>query len=75
MKTLIIAKSIPESDIIMNLLEENGISSELRDLGNASFMNIYGEVSLFGQEINVEDVDYEKARTLLSQYYGTPVEE
>lgn len=75
MKTLIIAKSIPEADIIRNLLEENGIRSEQRDLGNASFMNIYGGVSLFGQEISVEDEDYEKASRLLSQYYGTPVEE
>jgi hypothetical protein len=56
-----------EAELIINLLRNNGIPCFYKDNSAGSYMNLYMGCSVFGQEIFVDDCDYETALKLLEQ--------
>ena len=54
-----------QAEMILEVLEKNGIPGYKRDLGAAGIMNLYSGNSTFGEEIFVAEEDVPKAVELL----------
>ena len=54
-----------QAEMILEVLEKNGIPGYKRDLGAAGIMNLYTGNSTFGEEIFVAEEDVPKAAELL----------
>ena len=54
-----------QAEMILEVLEKNGIPGYKRDLGAAGIMNLYTGNSTFGEEIFVAEEDVPKAVELL----------
>ena len=54
-----------QAEMILEVLEKNGIPGYKRDLGAAGIMNLYSGNSTFGEEIFVAEEDVPKAAELL----------
>jgi hypothetical protein len=56
-----------EAELIINLLRNNGIPCFYKDNSAGSYLNLYMGCSVFGQEIYVDESEYEKALKLLGE--------
>lgn len=54
-----------ESDMLLAILEDNGIPAYRQHQGSGGYMAIYMGYSVFGSDIYVNAADYEKAKELL----------
>lgn len=63
-----------EADMLMNLLEGNGIQSFKQGPGSGGYMEIKYGFSIYGQDIYVDENDAERAKELIMEFL-TPVEE
>jgi hypothetical protein len=59
-----------ESDLILNLLRNNGISGYKQDNGPGGYFNIKYGFSVFGGDIYVDEGDYEKASEIVKELYS-----
>lgn len=56
-----------EAELILDLLRNNGIQCFKKDNGAGSYMNIYYGMSVFGEEIYVDEHDCLKAEELIKE--------
>lgn len=64
---LISVASAVEADMIVELLDNNGIANMKKQAGSGSYMNLYYGFSVYGAEIYVDELDYEKATELMKE--------
>jgi len=64
---LISVASTIEADMIIYLLENNGIQSIKKQEGTGSYMNIYYGFSIYGAEIYVDEQDFQEASELINE--------
>lgn len=65
-KLISVASSV-EADMIVELLDSNGIANMKKQNGSGSYMNLYYGFSVYGAEIYVDELDYEKATELMKE--------
>lgn len=70
MISIFVAKSAVEAQLIIQMLDNNGIYAIKEDIGGAGFMELYGTSSMYGQNILVNEEDYEKAKDLVDAFFG-----
>jgi hypothetical protein len=59
--------SVVEAELIANLLRNSNIPALRKSTGVGGYMNIYMGYSVFGEEIYVDENDYEKALEILKE--------
>ncbi|MGB4661771.1 MAG: DUF2007 domain-containing protein [Mobilitalea sp.] len=59
--------SVVEAELIANLLHNSNIPALRKSTGVGGYMNIYMGYSVFGEEIYVDEDDYEKALQILKE--------
>jgi len=59
--------SVVEAELIANLLRNSNIPALRKSTGVGGYMNIYMGYSIFGEEIYVDEKDYEKALEILKE--------
>ncbi len=58
-----------EADLIINTLKNNNIECFKKDKGTGSYMNLYMGYSIYGQEIYVNQEDYEQAKQICEEIF------
>lgn len=61
------AANSTEAGLIMNLLRNNGIQCFKKDNGIGGYMNIYYGFSVYGEEIYVDESDFDKASEIVKE--------
>lgn len=59
--------SVVEAELIANLLRNSNIPALRKSTGVGGYMNIYMGYSVFGEEIYVDEKDYDKAQEILKE--------
>lgn len=73
-KLLTTVDSFAESNMIKAFLKDEGIPVLIRDLGLGGFMKVTMGFTVFGQELYVDENDFEKASELLKAFFDTDAE-
>ncbi len=73
MKLMSASNSI-EADMIVDILESNGIPCMKEQRGSGSYMNIAYGFSVYGTEIFVDEADYDHALELIKDVSDEPIE-
>ncbi|BCN31343.1 putative signal transducing protein [Anaeromicropila herbilytica] len=64
---LLSAANEVEAELIMNLLKSNDISCFKKSKGMGGYMNVYMGYSVFGEDIYVDQTDYDRAKDILDE--------
>ncbi len=56
-----------EANMIMDLLQNNGIPCIKKDNGPGGYMNLYYGFSVYGEDIYVDERDYQKANSIIEE--------
>lgn len=62
------AANAVEADLVLNLLRNNGIPCFKKDNGSGSYMNLRLGFSVYGEEIYVDEGDYETASEMINSF-------
>lgn len=73
-KLLTTVDSFAESNMIKAFLKDEGIPVLTRDLGLGGFMKVTMGFTVFGQELYVDESDFETASELLKAFFDTDAE-
>jgi len=63
-----------DAELIMNLLDNNNIPCFKKSKAAGDYLNIYMGFSVYGEDIYVDEKDYETAMDLLAGFYEDQVE-
>ena len=64
-----------DASMLSSLLEASGIPSFVKDRGSGGYMRVYMGYTVFGQDVYVGQIDYEKAMLIYNDYINTCSEE
>lgn len=64
-----------EADLIVNLLKNNGILCLKQDTDTDSYMKLYRGTSIYGEDLYVNEVDYEEAKKYCEEIFLKHMEE
>ncbi|HWT27094.1 MAG TPA: DUF2007 domain-containing protein [Mobilitalea sp.] len=60
-----------KASMIGALLEDSGIPYFIKDKGNGTYLKVYMGYSIYGEEIYVNENNYEAAKELLDTYFNS----
>ncbi|MDO5294907.1 MAG: DUF2007 domain-containing protein [bacterium] len=69
LKKLLTVEDHVEADLIVNLLKNNGILCLKQDTDTNSYMKLYRGTSIYGEDLYVNEADYEEAKRYCEEVF------